>query len=464
MIFLSLTLFGLGAIIAAVANDFTVLLVGRSLQGIGGGGIITMTEIVVTDMVPLKVRGQWISFISSAWAIGTVSGPLLGGGFSEKVSFRWIFWINLPFIGVGTAMIVMFLRLNFKTSSFADKLRRVDWIGTVLFIASLTGFLIPLTWGGVMYPWNHWRTLVPLIVSAVGLIAFVVYEEWLSKRGGEPVINFEVVKTRTGSVTYLGTFFHGMILWCLLYYQPFYFEAIKGQSPILAGVSLFPNTFTTAPAAVITGVIASITGRYRWATWSGWFLTTLGMGLSILFDLDTSTPEWVIISLITGVGTGFLFAAMGLAVQASSTNRNMAYAVILFAFFRAFGQTIGVALGGVVFQNVMQTKLLSFPALAAHAHEYSQDSSSLVEVIRSMPAGLAKTQLLESYMAGLRAVYAMSCGFAGLSFVASWWTEGLPLERELVTEQGFVHRERKSDEESKRREVGEKEKEKEVVP
>jgi MFS family permease len=155
--------------------------------------------------VPL-IDNSGFSFISAAWAIGTVAGPLLGGGFSQNISWRWIFWINLPFIGVGSVLIGLFLRLNYKTGAFQEKLRQVDWIGSVFFIAALTGFLIPLTWGGVMYPWNHWRTLVPLILSGVGLIGFIVYEEWLSRRGGQPLIPLEVMKNRTAAITYFATF------------------------------------------------------------------------------------------------------------------------------------------------------------------------------------------------------------------------------------------------------------------
>jgi MFS family permease len=103
-----------------------------------------MTEIVATDMVPLRERGKWFGFISSMWALGTVAGPLLGGGFAQNVSWTWIFWINLPFIGIGTAMIILFLKLNYKTSSFVAKLKRVDWIGSIVFVGATTGFLIPV--------------------------------------------------------------------------------------------------------------------------------------------------------------------------------------------------------------------------------------------------------------------------------------------------------------------------------
>lgn len=126
----SLVLFGVGAIVAAVANNFTVILVGRSVQGIGGGGVIALTEIISCDLVPLRERGKWFAFISSMWALGTVLGPLLGGGFAQSGNWEWIFWINLPFIGIGAVMVILFLNLNYKTSSFLDKLRRVDWIGS----------------------------------------------------------------------------------------------------------------------------------------------------------------------------------------------------------------------------------------------------------------------------------------------------------------------------------------------
>jgi MFS family permease len=139
------------------------------------------------------------------WALGTVIGPLLGGGFAQNVDWTWIFWINLPFIGVGTLMIVFFLTLNYKTSAFMSKLARVDWVGAVVFIAAATGFLLPITWGGVMYPWNHWRTLVPLIVCGVALSGFVFYEEWLSRRGLEPIIRTSVFKQRTAAVTFFTT-------------------------------------------------------------------------------------------------------------------------------------------------------------------------------------------------------------------------------------------------------------------
>ncbi|OCL11843.1 MFS general substrate transporter [Glonium stellatum] len=444
LVFFSLALFTAGAIIAALAHDFTVILVGRSIQGIGGGGIICLTEIIVTDMVPLRERGKWFSFISSMWAIGTVTGPLLGGGFAQNVSWRWIFWINMPFVGIGVTMIILFLHLNYKTSSFLSKLRRVDWLGTVLFLASTTGFLIPITWGGVMYPWSSWRTLVPLILCALGLLAFFIHQE---RFAAEPLIRTEVLKSRTAAATYFATVIHGVVLWSLLYYMPLYYEAVKGFSPILAGVALFPQTFTVAPAAIVVGATIAITGRYRWAIWAGWALTTLGMGVLVDLKVATSTVQWIFMNLVAGLGTGILFPSMAIAVQASATSANQAYAASMFSFLRAFGQTLGVAVGGVIFQNQMKKKLLAFPLLADKAVEYSRDASGLVQIIKAMPAGEAKQQLLVSYTDALRYVWIVMCALSAVALAASLFTQAFPLDRALETEQGFKERERARDEE-----------------
>jgi MFS family permease len=221
MIYIALTLFGVGAIMAAVTQgSMTLLLAGRAIQGVGGGGVLVMTEIVVTDLVPLRFRGNYFSAIASMWAVGSVTGPVIGGVFSQEVSWRWIFWINLPFLGIGIPLVVLFLKLHFKATSLGAQLRRIDWIGMVLFIGSTTGFLIPLTWGGVMYSWSSWRTLVPLLVCAAAFVVFIIWED---RYAADPLIRTRVIKSRTAAVTYFGDTIQGLILWCE-YAYPFDLE------------------------------------------------------------------------------------------------------------------------------------------------------------------------------------------------------------------------------------------------
>ena len=288
-----------------------------------------------------------------------------------------------------------------------------------------------------MYSWSSWRTLVPLILGASGLIGFILFEEYVAP---EPLIRLVVFKNRTAAVTYIGTFIQGMVLWSLLYYLPLYYEAIKGLSPTLSGIAVFPETFTVAPASVVVGILITKTGRYRWAIWGGWVLSTLGTGLLFLLDVNTSTVRWVFLNLVSGLGLGMLFPSMAFAIQASSTNADLAFAIAMFAFFRAFGQAIGVAIGGTVFQNQMKVKLLAIPDLASKADQYSRDATSLVQIIKGMQDGAMKLQLQQSYADSLKVVWLTMCGLSAVGLMLSVLTKGLDLNKPLETEQGFQAR------------------------
>ena len=277
-------------------------------------------------------------------------------------------------------------------------------------------------------------------------MAFVLFEEYIAP---EPLIPLTIFKNRTAAVNYAGTVLHGMILWCLLYYEPLYYEGVKGYSPIIAGISIFPETFTVAPVSVVTGIVVTLTGRYRWSLWVGWVFATLGTGILYLLEVDTSVVSWIFLNLVVGIGMGLLFPAMAFAIQASSNNKDLAFAVAMYSFTRAFGQAIGVAVGGTVFQNQMKKKLLEYPLLASRAEEYSRDSSSLVQIIKGLPAGLEKTQLIQSYANALKAVWITLCALSAFALFLSLWSEGLDLNRPLETDQGFREKEKVTDEEKK---------------
>lgn len=288
-----------------------------------------------------------------------------------------------------------------------------------------------------MFPWSSWRTLFPLLLGFFGIIGFILYEGYIIS---QPLINLRIFKSRTAVVNYIGTVLHGVILWCMLYYLPLYYEAVKGYSATMTGVAIFPETFTVAPMVIITGILVSITGRYRWAIWIGWVIFILGLGLLCLLGPDTSIPAFVFLNLVPGIGAGFLFCGPEYAIQAAVLEKDSGLAITMFSFSRTLGQSIGVAIGGVIFQTRLRIELQSLPAFKATASEMSRNASALVQVIKSMEQGSEeRVMLVGAYSRSLRVVWAVMCGIAVVGGLLSLATEGLSIDRELGSEQAFIH-------------------------
>jgi MFS family permease len=219
--------------------------------------------------------------------------------------------------------------------------------------------------------------------------------------------------------------------------MPLYYEAVKGYSPIISGVALFPDTFTVAPLAVVTGILITVTGHYRWAVWSGWALIVLGAGLLVLLEVDTSIPAWIFLTMVSGVGLGILFPSMQFSLQAATTNKDMGFAVAMFSFFRTFGSAIGVAIGGVIFQNQMAKKLRAYPKFASQANELAKDAAALVQIINATPEGQDKLDLRTAYVDSVRVIFIVLCAFGGVALVSTFFIKSYDLNRALETEQGF---------------------------
>ena len=336
-------------------------------------------------------------------------------------------------------LVALFLKISVAPTRLRTKLQRIDYIGIALFVISSVSFLVPITWGGVMYPWESFRTLLPMFIGAAGLAAFILYEVHFV---ANPIIQMSIFRSCTAMASYIGTAMHGLIIWCLLYYFPLYFEAVKEYNPVLAGVSLFPIILTLAPSAIVTGLLITKIGRYRWAIWLGWTLTTVGIGLLCLLKAETSVLGWVFLMLVPGLGLGILFPAIIFAVQASANPGQLSMAVAMCSFFRSFGQSIGVAIGGAIFQNRMRANLLAYPAFASHAENYSNDAAALVQIVRACPDAGMKQDLKDAYADSLRIVWAVCCALAGCAMLFSIFTQEYDLNRAMQPVQGFAREEK----------------------
>ncbi|CAJ0553830.1 Ff.00g123420.m01.CDS01 [Fusarium sp. VM40] len=436
-LFASVTVFAGGSIMAALAKNVAILLGGRTLQGLGSGGILALTYVIATDLVSLRERGKWFGLISLNWAIGSILGPLIGGALVE-VSWPWLFWINLPFCGVAYIAIPITMRIKRKEdASVNTKIKEFDWIGTIIFVGSLTSFLIPLSWGGIMYDWSNPRTVITLIFGILGLVAFGFHIKFCRKYSRcDPLLRPSLFTSLTALSAYFATIIHGTIVWCLVYYVPLYHE-IRGSSPITAGVAVLPFTGTVAPAAVVVGLLIAKTGTYRPFIWAGWVLVPLGMGLMMLLDRDTETIRWVLIYLTGGLGLGILYSAQSFAAQAAASNSDLPFAASLYAFCRSLGQGIGVAIGGVTFQNQFRKQIEKSTVFASKADEWAKDASALVQVIKKSPDSmqLMKDTIIDGYIKGLRMVWLVMTLLACVALVVSFiCVKAKSLDRKFETE------------------------------
>jgi MFS family permease len=209
LLFLSISLFTLGTLICCAAMNITQLLIGRCIQGIGGGGIVTLAQVILTDIIPLRQRPTFIGVIQGAWAVGTVTGPLFGGAIAQNTTWRWIFYLNLPICAAGLVMTSLVVQLKAPRIFTPQLLLEFDWIGGFLFVSSTCSFLIGLVWGGSQFPWDSWHTQVPIIFGVLGVVATVVWEIYGT---ASPFLPLSTFRNVSGVMAYFGAFVQGLLV------------------------------------------------------------------------------------------------------------------------------------------------------------------------------------------------------------------------------------------------------------
>ncbi|KAF2470723.1 MFS general substrate transporter [Lindgomyces ingoldianus] len=435
MLITALTFFTIGTFIAAVTGNFTGLLLGRSLQGIGAGGFYVMTDLILADLIYAEDRKRWSAFIGATWVVGIVTGPVIGSALAERGQWRWIFWINLPFCGFAFIVLPAFAQLKLAEGDILRGLRKVDWLGIVLFSGSLISVLLGLTWGGIQHPWSNFRTTLPI---QVGLVGFVVFLLWSRFSPFTPILNLDSFMDSTSLATYFGATMQGTIAFTALYFLPLYFEVAKPDlSLVETGISLFPWTFALCTIATVTAVAVSNTTWWRPAIWLGWSFVIIGTALTTLFKRGSATPLWVCIAMLLGVGLGILYPSLRAALQAAARSGSMTSAVTNYGFFQTLGQTLGVAIGSAVFQNQLHEQLLENKMLERLAIVYAKDSIALIQTIRAMPGGegTLKTDLADAYVDSMRTIWIIMAALAGTALVVSFFTKAVFVTQESAAEQ-----------------------------
>ncbi|KAK7967869.1 DNA repair protein RAD50 [Apiospora aurea] len=428
--------FGVGSGICGGATSTAMLIGGRAVQGIGGGGVNLMVQMIVCDLVPLRDRGRFMGVILAVFAVGTSIGPFLGGGIVEHTTWRWVFYINIPISGVALALLGAFLRVNQQRGpSTLQRLRRIDYVGNLILASSVTAALIALSYGGTVYPWSAWQALLPLILGLVGMVGFYLFEasSWCS----EPMTPKHLFSNRTSAAAFFLTFIQALFAFWIIYFMPVYFQSVLLQGPTRSGVLLLPTVVTIVPGGMISGIVLSKFGRYRPLHLIGFAMMTLGMGLFITLDQHSHLALPVVFQIIAGAGT---------AAQAALPERDTASSTAVWSVVRSFGTVWGVSVPGAVFNsraNALSHNITDPAArvLVADGQAYSHATSG---VLRTFDAS-TRDQVVGVFNESLRSVWIVAAIITGVSFFVVFAEKEIKLRDELDTEYGIQGSEKPSD-------------------
>ncbi|KAJ2899835.1 MFS transporter [Zalerion maritima] len=438
-LYVSMALFFVGSIVFAVARNMKTIIVGRALQGLGGGGIDVLAEVILADMTTLEERSTYLGLMAIPTAIGNIMGPTVGALFATYATWRWIGWVNLPLLGTGTPLVFFFLKLRPVPldATLARNLNRLDWVGMALVIIGITSFVVPLSWAGSLFPWASWQTLLPMSSGVAVMVVFVFYEA----RPATPIIPHRLFHSKTGNVTLVGGFIHGVILVSLLQYLPLLYQAVELETAILSAVSLLPTVIISVVVAAVSMMMVPLFGGYVWLLRLSWVILTLGTGLLALFDVGSSSSIRYGLPILWGQGVALLRLNL-LPMQASVKNvDDTGLAIGQFLAIRMFGGLVGLTISSAIFNNVFSASISDTAVQLTGALAPLKDASNAVNFIdklRSLEVPLATLdQVLRVYLKCFRTIFYTMTGLSALGLVTSAFLDEIDLKGQGLGNQRF---------------------------
>ncbi|TPX16217.1 uncharacterized protein E0L32_004212 [Thyridium curvatum] len=455
----SLAIFALGSGIAGGASSASVLIGGRTIQGLGAAGINVLVEIIVCDLLPLRERGQFMGLMFMFIVLGSGLGPFLGGVLVDHVSWRWVFYINLPFCGLCLLLLFLFLNVQAPKTDLSTKenLKKVDVVGLFILCGSISSLLYALTYGGTRYDWSNPGIIVSFVMGILGTALFFVYQ--VSPLCKHPAMPKALFGNRTSVAALLATFMQIMTSYAPLYFLPVYFQAVQRVTPSRSGVQILPFSATFCVSGLVGGILVSKLGRFKAVHVASFALQLVSLGTFTLLDRGTGTAVWVVLQLLYGWSLGMPNPSLLTAVQADVPDSLNAASTGAFAFVRSVATIFAVSVPAAVFGNRFDELL----AAAGAVRDYPGARESLArgraferasrDFIDSFPQDIQEG-IIGLYELSLRRVWHVSLAFAGAGLVFVMIEKNLVTREEQESSQFELQAQAKKTDENGAREAG----------
>lgn len=425
----AIVIFIVGSVLGGLAESMETLILGRAVQGVGGGGLMILSQVIIADVIPARDRGKYGGFIGAVWGLSSVLGPLLGGWFTDSLTWRWAFWINVP-MGVAALIVSWWLiRLPRKET----RKPRIDYAGTLLLAVAVSCIVLFTSWGGTEYPWGS-PTILWLIAGSVVATGLFIWVEW---RATEPIIPLSLFKLRNFTLPTTAGLMLGISMFGALGYLPTFLQIVNSLNATQSGLMMLPMIGMLMLTGIVGGLLVTRTGRYKWMPIAGSLIVIAA--LLSLSTMNADTPAWTsgVYLGILGLGIGLGLQVLVLIVQNSLPHAMLGTATAANNFFREVGALIGSAFVGSLFASRLSANLGSEATISGGAHSATPTSSLTPAVINALPA-TEKLTVVNAYADALAPVYLLLIPLMAISAVLLCFVKELPLATTVDGEDGAL--------------------------